>query len=54
LSHHTGRSEEQIAKDTDRDNFLSAEKALEYGIVDKIYSHRQDGHAEKDKDKKKS
>lgn len=54
LSHHTGRSEDQIAKDTDRDNFLSAEKALEYGIVDKIYSHRQEGHTDKDKDKKKS
>lgn len=42
LSHHTGRSEEQIAKDTDRDNFLSPEKSLEYGIVDKILHQRKE------------
>lgn len=44
LSHHSGRTEEQIAKDTDRDNFLSPEKALEYGLIDKIFSERQDSH----------
>src|SRR5580658_7592176 len=36
LAHHTGQSEEVIAKDTDRDNFMSAEKALSYLIIDKI------------------
>jgi len=36
LSHHTGRPVEQILKDIDRDKFLSAEEALEYGIVDEI------------------
>lgn len=41
LSHHTGQPEEVIAKDTDRDNFMSAERALEYGIVDKILQHRK-------------
>src|SRR5476649_653397 len=41
LSHHTGQSEEVIAKDTDRDNFMSAERALKYGLVDKIVEHRK-------------
>ncbi len=40
LSHHTGQPVEKIAKDTDRDNFLSAEAAVEYGLIDKVYSHR--------------
>src|SRR5579864_4731680 len=34
LAHHTGQPEEVIAKDTDRDNFMSAEKAMKYGIVE--------------------
>jgi ATP-dependent Clp protease, protease subunit len=36
ISNHTGKSIEQIAKDTDRDFFLSAEEAKQYGIVDEI------------------
>ncbi|TAH35588.1 MAG: ATP-dependent Clp protease proteolytic subunit [Planctomycetota bacterium] len=36
LAYHTGRSIKQLEKDTDRDNFLSAEQAVEYGIVDKL------------------
>ena len=40
LAHHTGQPEEVIAKDTDRDNFMSAEKAHKYGIVDKILDYR--------------
>jgi ATP-dependent Clp protease protease subunit len=47
LSHHTGQSEEVIAKDTDRDNFMSAERALEYGIIDKVLEHRKSSHSEK-------
>lgn len=42
LAHHTGQSVEVIAKDTDRDNFMSAERALEYGIVDKLLDSRTD------------
>src|SRR5579864_5765835 len=34
LAKHTGQPEEMIAKDTDRDNFMSADKALKYGIVE--------------------
>jgi ATP-dependent Clp protease protease subunit len=41
LAQHTGQPEEVIAKDTDRDNFMSAERALEYGIVDRILPHRK-------------
>jgi ATP-dependent Clp protease, protease subunit len=40
LAKHTGQPEDIIAKDTDRDNFMSAERALEYGIIDKILGHR--------------
>ena len=40
LAENTGKSIEQIEKDTDRDNFMTAEQALEYGLIDKIYNHR--------------
>lgn len=40
LAKHTGQPEEVIAKDTDRDNFMSAERALQYGLVDKILDQR--------------
>jgi ATP-dependent Clp protease protease subunit len=33
---HTGHSLEKIEKDTDRDRFMSAEEALEYGLIDRI------------------
>ncbi|WP_066290679.1 ATP-dependent Clp endopeptidase proteolytic subunit ClpP [Bacillus sp. FJAT-29937] len=36
LAERTGQSLEVIARDTDRDNFMTAERALEYGLVDKI------------------
>ena len=37
---NTGRSEEEIARDTERDNFMSAEEALEYGLIDSILTRR--------------
>ncbi len=40
LAENTGKSIEQIAVDTDRDNWLSAEQALEYGLVDKVLYKR--------------
>ncbi|TDK65487.1 ATP-dependent Clp endopeptidase proteolytic subunit ClpP [Sapientia aquatica] len=40
LAEHTGKSAEQIAKDTDRDNFMSASEAVEYGLIDKVMVHR--------------
>jgi ATP-dependent Clp protease protease subunit len=42
LAKHTGQSEEVIAKDTDRDNFMSSDMALKYGLVDKIVDYRSD------------
>ena len=40
LSENTGKPVKQVEKDTDRDNYLSAEEALEYGLIDKIYYNR--------------
>nr|WP_202113748.1 ATP-dependent Clp endopeptidase proteolytic subunit ClpP [Gilliamella sp. Pra-s54] len=40
LAIHTGQDISVIEKDTDRDNFMSADKAVEYGLVDAIYSKR--------------
>ncbi len=40
LARHTGRSPEEIARDIDRDNFMTAEEAKEYGIVDNVISRR--------------
>jgi ATP-dependent Clp protease protease subunit len=40
LAENTGKSLRQVAKDTDRDNFLSAEEAVEYGLADKVVSKR--------------
>jgi ATP-dependent Clp protease protease subunit len=42
LAHHTGQSVEQIAKDTDRDNFLGPDEAVKYGLVDRVLRHRGD------------
>jgi len=41
LSENTGKPIEEIEKDTERDNFLTAEQALEYGLIDHIYTNRQ-------------
>jgi ATP-dependent Clp protease protease subunit len=40
LAEHTGQSVEKIENDTDRDNFLSAENAMAYGLVDKVMDKR--------------
>jgi ATP-dependent Clp protease protease subunit len=40
LSEKTGRSVDQISKDTDRDNFMSADAAVEYGLIDKVLTER--------------
>ncbi|MCB6203120.1 ATP-dependent Clp protease proteolytic subunit [Extibacter muris] len=40
LSENTGRTIEEIERDTDRDNFMSAEEALAYGLIDSIISRR--------------
>ncbi len=40
LADKTGRSIDQISKDTDRDNFMSADQAVDYGMIDKVLTHR--------------
>ncbi|AZA11955.1 ATP-dependent Clp protease proteolytic subunit [Corynebacterium gerontici] len=41
LARHTGRSAEQIREDTDRDKILTAQEAVEYGIVDQVFDYRK-------------
>ncbi|MGQ7957722.1 ATP-dependent Clp endopeptidase proteolytic subunit ClpP [Pseudomonas sp. SP16.1] len=41
LAHHTGQSLETIERDTNRDNFMSAARAVEYGLVDAVHEKRQ-------------
>ena len=41
LTERTGKTLEEIEKDTERDNFMSAEEALEYGLIDKVITNRQ-------------
>jgi len=43
FARHTGQDLKAVERDTDRDNFLSAEQALSYGIVDKVLSSRTEG-----------
>ncbi len=40
MATHTGQSLETIERDTERDNFMSAEDALKYGIIDRVLSSR--------------
>lgn len=42
LAHHTGKGIDQIKTDTDRDRFLSAEEAKDYGLVDEVVSSRKE------------
>jgi len=43
LAEKTGQPVDRIAKDTDRDNFMSAEDAVSYGLIDKVLANRSDG-----------
>ena len=45
LAAHTGQPLEKIATDTERDNFMGAEEAVEYGLVDRVLSRRTDAGA---------
>jgi len=42
LADHTGKSIEEVERDTDRDNFMSAQEAMEYGLIDKVITSRND------------
>ena len=47
MAHHTGKSVEEIEKDTDRDNFMSAEEAQKYGLIDNVLDRLQVPGSEK-------
>merc|ERR1712124_87341 len=40
LSHHTSKSTQEIEKDTNRDNFMSAKEAIDYGLIDSVLDKR--------------
>ncbi|MDO8908829.1 MAG: ATP-dependent Clp endopeptidase proteolytic subunit ClpP [Pseudohongiella sp.] len=40
MAFHTGKSLEEIARDTERDNFMNAEQAVSYGLIDKVITRR--------------
>jgi len=42
LARHSGKTLEEIERDTDRDNFMGAEEAVKYGLVDKVLSNRSE------------
>ena len=41
IAENTGRPVEEVAKDTDRDNYMSAEEAVKYGLIDKVITSRE-------------
>ncbi len=41
IAHHSGRSVEQVEADIDRDNFMTAEEARDYGLIDEIITPRR-------------
>lgn len=43
LAHHTGKTAKEIDRDTERDNFMSAEQSVEYGMIDKVIETREAG-----------
>jgi ATP-dependent Clp protease protease subunit len=46
LSHHTGKPVEQVERDADRDYYMTADEAKEYGLVDHVVQSRKDGPPE--------
>ena len=40
LAHHTGQPLDVIARDTDRDRFMSGEEAVQYGLIDQVFTQR--------------
>ena len=40
LAHHTGRTADEIDRDTERDNFMSAEQSVDYGLIDQVIQNR--------------
>jgi ATP-dependent Clp protease protease subunit len=54
IAKHTGMSAEKIAEETERDKYMTATEALEYGLIDEVLHESEDkGKGKKDKDDKK-
>lgn len=53
IAHHTGRDVDQIAEETERDRYLSAEEAVEYGVVDEVLTPEKSKSNAKQADAKK-
>ncbi|MCH4191907.1 MAG: ATP-dependent Clp endopeptidase proteolytic subunit ClpP [Butyrivibrio sp.] len=49
LSENTGKPFEQVAQDTDRDNWMSAQEAVEYGLIDSVVTARSDSEKKDEK-----
>lgn len=47
MAQHTGQDYEKVAQDTDRDNFLSADEAMKYGLIDQVLTSRPDTKSDK-------
>ena len=43
MAYHTGKDVDQVALDTERDKFLSADESKEYGLIDEVLTHRSAG-----------
>jgi len=52
LAYHTGQSEDRVGEDTERDNFMTAEEAKAYGLIDHVISKRADNKVSSDSNKK--
>lgn len=50
LAENTGQTVEQVTADTERDHYLSAQEALEYGLIDRIITNRESAEKDKKKD----
>jgi ATP-dependent Clp protease protease subunit len=42
LAKHCNRTIEEIERDTDRDNFMSSQESMDYGLIDKVYTSRSE------------
>ena len=49
LAENTGQEIERVAEDTERDHYMSAQEALDYGLIDRIITNRESGEKEKKK-----
>jgi ATP-dependent Clp protease protease subunit len=45
-AHHTGKAQEEISRDMERDFFMSPQEAKDYGIIDTVITHREAGRVE--------